>query len=224
VVIVDSADEMNPNAANALLKSLEEPPARALFLLVSSEPSQLLPTIRSRCRRLDLSALASEPLRAAAEAALGAADMDAPSAQDWPRLESLAKGSVRKALQLFAGDGLELGEKLERALASLPKLDWAAAHALSDQLAGTAHEQRFEIFYDLLFDALARLIRAAAAGQGEPADLALAERLIAPGQLPTWASAWQELLRERDEAVELNLDRKALVMAAFTRLAAVSSN
>ena len=58
VVIVDTADELNLNAANALLKSLEEPPRRALFMLVASEPSGLLPTIRSRCRRLDLQPLA----------------------------------------------------------------------------------------------------------------------------------------------------------------------
>ena len=64
VVIVDAADDLNVNAANALLKSLEEPPSRALFLLVSSEPSRLLPTIRSRSRRLDLAPLAPEPLQA----------------------------------------------------------------------------------------------------------------------------------------------------------------
>ena len=66
MVIVDSADELNPNAANALLKSLEEPPPRALFLLISSQPSALLPTIRSRCRRLDLGPLDAESLRRAA--------------------------------------------------------------------------------------------------------------------------------------------------------------
>ena len=68
VVIVDSADELNLNAANALLKSLEEPPRRALFLLVSSEPSRLLATIRSRCRRLDLQPLDGGSLRRAAQA------------------------------------------------------------------------------------------------------------------------------------------------------------
>ena len=65
VVIVDAADELNINAANALLKSLEEPPTRAMFLLIASEPSKLLPTIRSRCRRLDLQPLAPEDLRRA---------------------------------------------------------------------------------------------------------------------------------------------------------------
>ena len=57
IVIVDSAEEMNRNAANALLKILEEPPHRALLLLISHSPGQLLPTIRSRCRRCPLAAL-----------------------------------------------------------------------------------------------------------------------------------------------------------------------
>src|SRR6478735_5441874 len=89
VVIVDAADELNLNAANALLKSLEEPPTRGLFLLVASEPSRLLPTVRSRCRRLELAPLSGEALRTATEAALSAADMEKPDAQRWPLLERL---------------------------------------------------------------------------------------------------------------------------------------
>src|SRR5262249_28594002 len=57
IAIIDSADELNPNGANALLKLLEEPPARALLLLVAHAPGRLLPTIRSRCRRLALGPL-----------------------------------------------------------------------------------------------------------------------------------------------------------------------
>ena len=63
VVIVDAADELNPNAANALLKLLEEPPARATLLLGRHQPARLLPTIRSRCRTLVLKPLADEAVR-----------------------------------------------------------------------------------------------------------------------------------------------------------------
>ena len=83
-----------------MLKSLEEPPTRTLFLLISAAPSRLLATIRSRCRRLDLEALAAEPLRAAVTAALKARDIDPPDA--WGELERIAQGSVRRALQLLA--------------------------------------------------------------------------------------------------------------------------
>ena len=222
VVIVDSADDLNINAANALLKSLEEPPPRALFLLVSSEPSRLLPTIRSRSRRLDLSPLAPEPLRRAVSAALAAADQEMPADKDWARLERLAKGSVRRALQLAASGGLELHERIEAILKGLPKIDWPAAHVLSDQLAVNANEQRFEAFYDLLLDTLARLTAVRAKGQGGAEERALAERLIPEHRLAAWAALWQQLLRDKNEAQELNLDKKALILGAVARLEAVA--
>ena len=222
VVIVDAADDLNINAANALLKSLEEPPPRALFLLVSSEPSRLLPTIRSRSRRLDLSPLGSEPLRRAVSAALSAADQELPSDQDWVRLERLAKGSVRRALQLAASGGLELHARIEGLLKGLPHVDWPAAHALSDQLAVGANEQRFEAFYDLLLDTLARLASMRAKGQGGAHERALAEQLIPEHRLPAWAALWEQLLRDKNEAQELNLDKKALILGAIARLEAVA--
>ena len=222
VVVVDSADELNINAANALLKSLEEPPRRALFLLISSEPSQLLPTIRSRCRRLDLAPLAGEHLRAAAEAALATAGMEPPEAQQWPLLERLAEGSVRRALQLAGSGGLELYGRIEAIFAGLPNVDWPAAHALSDQLGTTAQEQRFEAFYSLFLDLLARLVRARATDHSGAPELALAHRLIPEARLPQWAELWQTALRERDEAVLLNLDRKALILGILARLEALA--
>jgi DNA polymerase-3 subunit delta' len=222
VVIVDSADDLNPNAANALLKSLEEPPSRALFLLVTSEPSRLLPTIRSRCRRLDLAPLGSADLKRAVGAALAAAAMEAPPDADWPRLERLADGSVRRALQLTASGGLELYAKVARLFADLPAVDWPTAHALTDGLAGSAQEQRFEAFYDLFLDLLARLVRARATGRGEADELALAARLIAEPRLAAWAALWEQLLVERTEAQTLNLDRKALILGALARLEAAA--
>ena len=222
VVIVDSADELNINAANALLKSLEEPPRRALFLLISSQPSRLLPTIRSRCRRLDLEPLGGEDLRAAAEAALAAAEMEPPEAQQWPLLERLAEGSVRRALQLAGSGGLELYERIAAILAALPSVDWPAAHALSDQLGSTAQEQRFEAFYSLFLDLLARLVRARALERREAPEYALAQRLIPEARLPAWAELWETVVRERDEAVLLNLDRKALILGTLARLEALA--
>jgi DNA polymerase-3 subunit delta' len=222
VVIVDAADELNINAANALLKSLEEPPTRAMFLLIASEPSKLLPTIRSRCRRLDLQPLAPEDLRRACDAALAAAEKEPPALDQWPLLERLAEGSVRRALQLAGSGGLELFARIEAIFAALPAIDWPAAHVLSDQLGVTAQEQRFEAFYSLFLDLLARLIRARAAGHGEAPEFALAQRLIPEARLPAWAELWETVLRERDEAVLLNLDRKALIMGTFARLEALA--
>jgi DNA polymerase-3 subunit delta' len=222
VVIVDSADELNVNAANALLKSLEEPPPRALFLLVSSQPSRLLPTIRSRCRRLDLPPLGPASLRQAVAAAASAADIDPPSAEQWRQLERLADGSVRLALQLANG-GVELYGRVAQFFARLPEVDWPSAHALADSLAGDAQEQRFETFFGLLHDLLARLVRLRAAGSGNgEAELALAARLIPEERLPAWAETWQVILRDKSDADELNLDRKALIVRTFARIEAAA--
>jgi DNA polymerase-3 subunit delta' len=222
VALVDSADELNLNAANALLKSLEEPPARTLFLLISAEPSRLLPTIRSRCRRLDLAPLAGEPLRAAVAAALSGRDLQLPDTQAWAKLEALAQGSVRRVLQLTATGGLELYGRLERCLGSLPRLDWTLAHALTDEMGFGAPEQHYEAFFELFFDLLARLVRARATGEGRPADRALAERLIAPERLPAWAAFWQAAVAEKADAAEFNLDRKATLTSLFARLEALA--
>jgi DNA polymerase-3 subunit delta' len=222
IVLIDSADELNLNAANAVLKSLEEPPTRTLFLLISAAPSQLLATIRSRCRRLDLDALAAEPLRAAVTAALKARDMDPPDVEAWGKLERLAQGSVRRALQLLAAGGLALHARIERLVGSLPRLDWQLAHALSDEMGYGAPEQPYETFFELFLDQLARLVRARATGQGSAAERDLAARLIAPECLPAWAEFWTTAVAEKADAGELNLDRKAMLTSLFARLEALA--
>lgn len=223
VVIVDSADELNPAAANALLKSLEEPPPRTVFLVLVSEPGRLLPTIRSRCRILPLSPLAPTDLKAAALAALEAEGADAPTERDWPLLERLAEGSVRRALSLLAGGGLALQSQLMTQLEALPKVDWAQVHTLADRLAPAAAEQQFALFQELLTGTLARLIHLAAteAADGSP-EARLAARLIGQSRLATFAELWETLSKELAEADALNLDRKALILGIFARLERVS--
>jgi DNA polymerase-3 subunit delta' len=223
VVLVDSADDLNTNAANALLKSLEEPPARTIFLLLTARPGDILPTIRSRCRLLHLEPLGSEPLRKAVRQALTASSEDVtdalPAPSEWPILERLAEGSVRRLLGLRGGGGLALYQRVYGLITALPKVDWAAVHTLSDELAGTAAEQRFMLFYDLLLGMLERLIRAGAgAGAGDTDEVALARRLMPEGSLATWAELWETLVQEKADAVLLNLDRKSLIMGSFIRL------
>lgn len=222
VIIVDQADELNVSSANALLKSLEEPPARTLFLLISSQPGRLLPTIRSRCRTITLAPLQPEDLRAAAEQALDAAELKKPADAEWPRLVHLSRGSVRRLLAIATTDGLKLAQRVSAILENLPTVDWAAAHALADDLAGAANTQRFESFFDLLLDAAARLTCAAATGEGEPGDVALARRLVPEGRLATWAELWETVVREKADALALNLDRKTLVLETLSRLEGAS--
>ena len=218
VVIVDSADEMNLNAANGLLKSLEEPPPRTVFLLVSSAPGRLLATIRSRCRTLPLQPLASRDLRLAVSAALVATGKPSPADTDVAALEALAGGRVRYLLSLLEGGGLAMQTKIDKILAQLPGLDGRAAHALADDLAPVAKEQKFELFFELLQDTLARLVLAEATGVGRAADIATAHRLMGPARLATFAQLWETLARDKAEAAALNLDRKSLILATLSRL------
>src|SRR4029077_16039314 len=103
VAIIDAADEMNRNAANAVLKILEEPPSNAVLLMVAHAPGRLLPTIRSRCRRLAVPPLAD----ALVMRLLGDYAPDVKE-QERAALAQLAEGSIGRALELAGAGSLEL--------------------------------------------------------------------------------------------------------------------
>ncbi|HHX91091.1 MAG TPA: DNA polymerase III subunit delta', partial [Paracoccus sp.] len=175
VVIVDAADEMNPNAANALLKLLEEPPAGAVLLLVAHQPSALLPTIRSRCRVLRLAPLGGEDMGRALAQALGegARDLDAGA------LAELSGGSVGEAIRILAGDGLTLYAQLLAVMSGLPAMDRARLRALADSTALRGSEARFDLLVRLVDMVMARLARTGATGQPLPEAAAGEAALIA---------------------------------------------
>src|ERR1700759_2476144 len=103
VAIVDTADDMNDNAANALLKMLEEPPSRAMLMLLSNTPGRLLPTIRSRCQRLVLRPLDDATMDQALRQRLPELSSD-----ERAQLIRLSGGSIGAALTLTSGEGREL--------------------------------------------------------------------------------------------------------------------
>ena len=222
IVLVDPADDLNASSANALLKSLEEPPTRTLFVLVTAQPGGLLPTIQSRCRRLDLSPLPPHALQAAAARALaGASDTrELPEgADERARLMALAQGSVRRLIELTGAGGLALYERLLKLMASLPDLDLAALHALGEELGPPAALEKFETFYALLFDLLARLVRAGATGRARIAEEgALAKRLMTPQSLASWAELWETIVRDKATIAALNLDRRSFVLQTGFRM------
>ncbi len=224
IVIVDQADELNVNAANALLKSLEEPPPRTVFLLISSAPGRLLATIRSRCRMLPMQPLSDPDLRKAVEQALAATGQQGPGSEDWPVLWRLADGSVRRLLSLWAGGGLDLYKRIAGVVSGLPQLDWRQVHALADELQPSAAQQQFELFFDLLLDQLARLIRAQAAGEGTPDEQALSARVIGEERLASFAGLWERVARQKAVAMALNLDRKTLILETAGALATAAQN
>ena len=145
VVIVDRADELNQNAANALLKALEEPPPRTLFLLISSAEGRLPVTIRSRARTLRVSALGKEDLTEAVRAALDR-DGQEVDAKTLATALALSEGSVRRALELVSSEGIELYAEIAAALAALPEIDGARLHRNVERLAGMAETERLELY------------------------------------------------------------------------------
>ena len=218
VVIVDRADELNQNAANALLKALEEPPPRTLFLLISSAEGRLPVTIRSRARTLRVAGLGLEDLERAVRAALDRDEQDA-DAKTLKLALSLSQGSVRRALELVSGEGIGLYKDILAAFASLPELDGARLHKQVDRLSNVGDAERLELYLALLLGVIERLVRYGACGEGVgDEERKLANRLVSKANLAEWAEAWEVLSEARAEAFALNLDRSLLVLDAWFRL------
>jgi DNA polymerase-3 subunit delta' len=218
VVIVDRADDLNQNAANALLKALEEPPQRTVFFLVAAAEGQIPVTIRSRCRTLRVNPLGDDDLKQAVAAAL-ARDGYNIDADTLEMALLLSQGSVRRALELATGDGIVLYRDLLTAFGKLPELDGPALHKIADRLGSPSDTERFELFFSLLLGLLERLIRAAATGEGAiSTESELARRLIGGDDSSPWVEAWEAIGLAKADALSLNLDRSLLVLESFLRL------
>lgn len=217
VAIIDPADDMNRNAANALLKLLEEPPPKTLLLLVSHAPGRLLPTIRSRCRRLALHPLGETEVSAILEhhnPELSAADRLA--------VARFAGGSPGRAITLASQDGLDLYRLMVTLLSALPNPDTRALHALGDRFRRKDGADTFKIFTDLLVDWLQRMVRAAASGQdmthAPPEESAIMARLSAGRSLDQWVEVWENVRHLIARADAINLDRKQVLISMFSTL------
>lgn len=213
VVIVDAADEMNVSAANAILKLLEEPPEDAVLMLISHQPSRLLPTIRSRCRELRLASLGPDDM-ATAMAAAGVEDTNT------DRLAELAAGSVGEAIRLINLGGLQLYEGIVSLFQ--PKLDRSGAIKLGEAMVGRANEPKYDLFIRLIDLFLARAARAAL--QGVPPEAAPGEaNLLArfspgPGAARIWAELQEDLGQRLRHGKAVNLDPAALILDTLIRI------
>ena len=203
VCVVDTVDELNPNAANALLKILEEPPQQSLFLLVSHVPARVLPTIQSRCRKLPLRPLATDDvIRAAAEAANLA--IDDPTLAE---AATAAEGGVARALTLLGGDALKLHQRTAALLATLPRVDPRELHALGDAL-GPSDRVALAAFIDSVDRWVSERLRSDDANAN--ANLPRLARL---------AEVWEKINSAARDTAEYNLERKPLVFSVFGLLA-----
>lgn len=193
VAIVDTADEMNDNAANALLKNLEEPPPRSLLLPLSNAPGKLLPTIRSRCQRLDLRPLDEATLAKELQKRLPDADK-----KDRDALARLAGGSLGLALHLTEEGGLDLAREADRLLDQRHP-DVPALIVFADRL--WRMEDGLLEFGGFLSRALAARIRARVTNaEGGRAD--------------TWVAAYERLNEIFARAAEVNMDPRQTVLSS----------
>jgi DNA polymerase III subunit delta' len=201
VCIVDTVDELNPNAANALLKILEEPPRQSLFLLVSHTPGRVLPTILSRCRKLSLRPLStSDIIKATSQAANLASDDPLLS-----EAADAAEGSVARALTLLGGDGVKLHKRTAAMLATLPRIDARELHALGDALGGSD-----KVALATFIDSIDRWVSGRLREDDANANLPRLARL---------AEVWEKIGRAARDTAEYNLERKPLVFSVFGMLA-----
>jgi DNA polymerase-3 subunit delta' len=208
IAIVDPADDMNAAAANALLKILEEPPARSLFLVVSHQPGRLLPTIRSRCRRLGMASLDQDTI------VRGLADLGFAERTDASTMAAaarIAEGSLRRAIQMIETDGVGLHRQIEGIAGRLPAVDVREVHKLADAVTARGADEAFETTIDFFLEhAVAMARKAAAAGQGARAA--------------AWAEAHGRIARDVATQDALNLDRRAVLLSLVRTLVEAARN
>lgn len=200
VAIVDSAEYLERNAANALLKLLEEPPPRCLFLIVAHAPGRILPTIRSRCRLLSFEPLGEDDVAQAGAIALERMRLPY-DASALGRAAGLSEGSVKRTLTYVDPETLALVEAVRARLDALPAVDLTALLALGEDVAGRAGEADFAVMIETVQGWLGAHLHAHA-GAG-------------PARLAPLAEVWERLARAANEVEIYNLDRRPLVMSLF---------
>jgi DNA polymerase-3 subunit delta' len=197
ICIVDAADDLGSESANAILKTLEEPPPRCLFILVSHQPGSLLPTIRSRCIRLDLSPLSLNDTVAVLH------DLETEASEDIiQRSARLSEGSPGRAIELLDSAGAAAFAKVLETLVASRRLDSGLRVRTADQFTGRTSTRDFEIFCELLQDWTAREARQQAlSGRGE-----------------VLARAYEQTGHSLRMTNALNLDRRQAVLDALDAL------
>ena len=221
VAVIDAADEMNANAANAVLKIVEEPPPRALLLMVAHIPGLVPATLRSRCRRLPLSPLEEEDV----VRALAALRPDL-GEEDRAPLAALSDGAPGMALALAENDGLDLYRETIALIATAPGIDPQTLHAFADKVARRGAEPAFRTAMHLFARWVARLAVCGARGETPaelaPGEAAAARRLLAAPGLDRWAALWEKIAGLTAGADLVNLDRKQVVLNLFLSLDAAA--
>ncbi len=201
ILLVDAADDLNRAGANALLKTIEEPPTQALALIVAHRPGRLPPTIRSRCRRLTLEPLAPAEI---AEIVRGqGSPWSEHSAAAIAQAAERAGGSAREALRRLDPQSQPTGALIDAVVARLPDVDWRAAMRLADRFAGAAGVEPHERFVLAIYDWLGARVRTTSE----------------PARRETLAELWDKARGAARDVEALNIDRKIHALALLQEIA-----
>ncbi|WP_421791597.1 DNA polymerase III subunit delta' [Hyphobacterium sp.] len=197
IAIIDSMDEFNRNAANGLLKTLEEPPERGLLFLVTHSPGRLLPTIRSRCRHLELRAPEVEET---ADWLVRRQGIDSGKANS---VSMLAKGAPGRALAFLHSGALDLEQDVRNLLDRLPNWDQKSSRRLAARVSARGAEGLRPQFFASLSRNAARLAKERAI-EGLPPD--------------AWLTARLEIEKLAGETQGLYLDTKQAALSALAHM------
>jgi DNA polymerase-3 subunit delta' len=210
ICILDCAEDLNAESANALLKILEEPPPRSLFLIIAHKPDSVLPTIRSRCRKMTLRRLEATDISRIIEV-IGPPWSDA-SDHERQAASASARGSVHDALRRLGTSGTRVAPIIDDMLADLPGLDWHKVHALADRVARPDGAEDFDTLLIAALDWLhCRSRRECDAGQGGHIERAF-----------VYAGAWKAAAALTRRMTTFNLDKRSVVLSLFGELAAAA--
>ncbi len=203
VCIVDSAEDLTIASANALLKVIEEPPPRSVFLIVSHAPQRVLATIRSRCRRLLLRPLNREAVRAAIDGLGPPWAATSPDVLD--HALELGEGSVRRTLEMLDEDKIAFVGRIRGALDGLPRTDVKAVLGLAEALGRRDSGEDFDLALAVVQRWVSRRLHdRAASGAARLAPL---------------VEVCEKVARSAREIDTYNLDRRPLVLSLFDDLA-----
>ncbi|WP_254493352.1 DNA polymerase III subunit delta' [Bartonella sp. B1099] len=202
IVIIDSADDMNRNAANALLKILEEPPAKTLFIIIAHSLGKLLPTIHSRCQKISFRPLRHDEMQKVITHIF--TNQDLPDEKTIEMIIKNSKGSPRKAALLIRHDGLEIIKTID-ALLKQPVCNATIVHTLAQTFSSVSSPFQFQQFCDEILDK----IQQKAITLVEKGNLFLSKK---------YAQKWQEIHQEIEEIQLFNLDKKQFVINLLFRV------
>ncbi len=141
IALIDCADELNKSASNALLKILEEPPSKSIFLIITNRPARVSATIRSRCRSLNLNKLSIKEIEQVLE--IASYDITSISNRDWHVLSVIAEGSAGMAMKTINYKGVSIFRNCFEILIDFPKFDRAKIIKLAETVKGKDGEFRF---------------------------------------------------------------------------------